>query len=77
MKALDPYYCPGSKGGNRKSIFKDYELPLLKTVLLAYLEENPTANKESIRQHLILVFSRYFNIISIYIVLSKLFHQQL
>jgi hypothetical protein len=41
MKALDPYYCPGSKGGNRKFIFKDYELSLLKTVLLAYLEENP------------------------------------
>jgi hypothetical protein len=44
MKALYPNYYLGSNGGNRRSIFKDYELP--------------TTNKESIRQHLMLVFSR-------------------
>lgn len=58
FKALYPQIHSAPHGGDTKSTFKKYELPVVQQVLLSYLEENPTAKRDHLRRHLAFVFSR-------------------
>eukprot|EP01127_Copromyxa_protea_P014895 TRINITY_DN421_c0_g1_i14.p1 TRINITY_DN421_c0_g1~~TRINITY_DN421_c0_g1_i14.p1 ORF type:complete len:331 (+),score=44.83 TRINITY_DN421_c0_g1_i14:465-1457(+) len=64
-KAFNTDFRCKSHGGKRRGTFEDYELPVVKNIMLSFLEENPTTDREGLRQHLIVIFDRPISLSSL------------
>lgn len=58
LKAINPDFHNGDLGGDRRSIYKPYELAIVQREILSYMQTQPRAKLEMIRAYINNLFDR-------------------